>query len=80
MAVPGELAANFIKTGKPEQQYASEDESDNVQHSPIINQIVQTLQRCLYLKNNEANVNNNNNNNLIVSNLSANQKEATIQT
>jgi hypothetical protein len=76
LAVPGELAANFIKTGKPEQQYASEDESDKVQRSPIINQIVQTLQRYLYLKNNEANVNNNNNNNLIVSNLSANQKEA----
>jgi hypothetical protein len=68
LAVPGELAANFIKAGKPEQQYAAEDESDNnVQRHPIINQIVQTLQRYLYLKNNDG---------TIVSNLSANQKEA----
>jgi hypothetical protein len=67
LAVPGELAANFIKAGKPEQQYASEDESDNVQRPTIINQIVQTLQRYLYLKNNDG---------IIVSNLSPNQKEA----
>jgi hypothetical protein len=73
LAVPGELAANFIKAGKPEQHYASEDESDNVQYLPIINQIIQTLQRYLYLKNNEGNADNNN---LIVSNLNANQKEA----
>jgi hypothetical protein len=73
LAVPGELAANFIKAGKPE-QYAPDDEPDNVQYLPIINQIVQTLQRYLYLKNNGENANNNDN--LIVSNLAANQKEA----
>jgi hypothetical protein len=67
------VAENFIKAGKSEQQYAPEDELCKVQYSPIINQIVQTLQRYLYLKNNDGNVNNNN---LIVSNLSANQKEA----
>src|ERR687883_1906958 len=76
LAIPGELAENFIKAGKPEQQYASEDELDDVQYLPIINQIVQTLQRYLYLKNNDRNANNNNNDNLIVSNLSNNQKEA----
>jgi hypothetical protein len=74
LAIPGDLAENFIKAGKPEQQYAAEDELDKVQYLPIINQIVQTLQRYLYLKNNDGNENNNNN--LIVSNLSANQKEA----
>ena len=46
----------------------------------IINQIVQTLQRYIYLKNDDGNENNNNNNNnnnnLIVSNLSNNQKDA----
>src|SRR5919109_2801545 len=45
LAIPGELAAYFIKAGKPEQQYASEDGLDNVQYLPIINHIVQTLQR-----------------------------------
>ena len=74
LAIPGDLAENFVKAGKPEQQYAAEDELDKVQYLPIINQIVQTLQRYLYLKNNDGNENNNNN--LIVSNLSANQKEA----
>src|ERR687886_698617 len=42
LAIPGELAANFIKAGKPEQQYAPEDWLDKVQYLPIINQIVQT--------------------------------------
>src|SRR6187200_2157266 len=76
LAIPGELAENFIKAGKFEQQYAAEDESDKVQYLPVINQIVQTLQRYLYLKNNDRNENNSSNNNLIVSNLSNNQKEA----
>jgi hypothetical protein len=74
LAIPGELAPNFIKAGNPEQEYPPEDELDKVQYLPIINQIVQTLQRYLYLKNNDGN--DNNNNNLIVSNLSNNQKEA----
>ena len=78
LAIPGELAENFIKAGRLEQQYAARDESDKVQYLPIINQIVQTLQRYLYLKNNVENGNNNSSskNNLIVSNLSNNQKEA----
>ena len=73
LAIPGELAENFIKAGKFEQQYAAEDESDKVQYLPVINQIVQTLQRYLYLKNNDGNENNSS---LIASNLSNNQKEA----
>jgi hypothetical protein len=78
LAIPGELAENFIKAGRLEQQYAARDELDKVQYLPIINQIVQTLQRYLYLKNNVENGNNNSSskNNLIVSNLSNNQKEA----
>jgi hypothetical protein len=75
LAIPGELAENFIKAGKSEQQYAAEDESYKVQYLPIINQIVQILQRYLYPKNNVGKENNNNNN-LIISNLSNNQKEA----
>jgi hypothetical protein len=74
LAILGDLAENFIKAGKPEQQYAPEDELGKVQYLPIINQLVQTLQRYLYLKNNDGNESNNNN--LIVSNLSNNQKEA----
>src|SRR5919198_4811307 len=75
LAIPGELAENFIKASKPEQEHAQEDELYMVQYHPIIiNQIAQTLQRYLYLKNND--VNENNNNNLIVSDLSNNQKEA----
>jgi hypothetical protein len=66
LAIPGQLAENFIKAGKPEQQYAADDELDKVQYLPIINQIVQTIQSYLY----------SNNNNLIVSNPSNNQKEA----
>jgi hypothetical protein len=78
LAIPGELAENLLKAGRLEQQYAARDELDKVQYLPIINQIVQTLQRYLYLKNNVENGNNNNSskNNLIVSNLSNNQKEA----
>src|ERR671938_943191 len=72
LAIPGELAENFIKAGKPEQQYTSEDELDRVQYLPIVNQIVQTLQRYLYLENN----NYSSKSNLIVSNLNNNQKEA----
>ena len=75
LAIPGELAENFIKAGRPEQQYIAEDELDKVQYLPITNQIVQALQRYLYLKNNVENCNNSKNN-LIVSNLSNNQKEA----
>src|SRR5215217_774116 len=46
LAIPGELAEkNFIRAGRPEQQYTAEDELDKVQYLPIINQIVQTLQR-----------------------------------
>src|SRR5919202_271363 len=74
LAIPGELAENFIKAGKSEQQYAPEDESNKVQYPPIVNLIVQTVQRHLYLRINNENLDNNNN--LVVSNLSANQKEA----
>jgi hypothetical protein len=73
LAIPGELAENFINAGKSEQQYTLENESDKIQYLPVINKIVQNLQRYLYLKNNDGNVNNNN---LIASNLSNNQKEA----
>ncbi|HEX5921720.1 MAG TPA: hypothetical protein VFY55_08090 [Nitrososphaeraceae archaeon] len=72
LAIPGELAENFIKAGKPKQQYTSEDELDKVQYLPIVNQIVQTLQRYLYLENN----NYSSKSNLIVSNLNNNQREA----
>ena len=75
LAIPGELAENFIKASTLEQQYTAEDELGKVQNLPIINQIVQTLQRYLYLKNNAEN-GNNSRNDLIVSNLSNNQKEA----
>jgi hypothetical protein len=76
LAIPGELAENFINAGKSEQQYTVENESDKVQYLPVINKIVQNLQRYLYLKNNDGNDNNNNNSSLIASNLSNNQKEA----
>jgi hypothetical protein len=75
LAIPGELAENFINAGKSEQQYTLENESDKIQYLPVINKIVQNLQRYLYLKNNDGN-DNNNNSNLIASNLSNNQKEA----
>jgi hypothetical protein len=74
LAIPGELAENFIKAGKPEQEYSGDDELDKVQYLPIINQLVQTLQRYFYLKNNDWNENKNNS--PIVLNPSANQKEA----
>ena len=75
LAVPGELAENFINASKPEQQYIPHNELDKIHYPPIVNQIVQTLQRYLYLRNNNGN-DTYDNNNLIVSNLSANQKEA----
>src|SRR5919199_5619585 len=65
--VPGELAENFINASKTEQQYTPQDESDNVQYSPIVNQIVQTLQRYLYLRNKNGDNIYYNNSNLIVS-------------
>lgn len=74
LAIPGELAENFIKAGKPEQEYSGDDELDKVQYLPIINQLVQSLQRYFYLKNNDWNENKNNG--PIVLNPSANQKEA----
>ena len=52
LAIPGELAENFINAGKSEQHYTVENESDKVQYLPVINKIVQNLQRYLYLKNN----------------------------
>jgi hypothetical protein len=75
LAIPGDLAETFIKAGRLEQQYTAEDELGRVQNLPIINQIAQTLQRYLYLKNNVEN-GNNSRNDLIVSSLSNNQKEA----
>jgi hypothetical protein len=75
LAIPGDLAENFIKASTLEQQYTAEDELGKVQNLPIINQIVQTLQRYLYLKINVEN-GNNSKNDLVVSNLSNNQKEA----
>jgi len=74
LAIPGELAENFIKAGKPEKEYTPEDELNKVQFLPITNQIIRTLQGYFHLKNNVGNENNNNS--LIVINLSANQKEA----
>jgi hypothetical protein len=59
LAIPGELADNFINAGKSEQQYTVENESDKVQYLPLINKIVQNLQRYLYLKNNNGDDNNN---------------------
>src|SRR5919199_4948684 len=76
LAIPGELAENFINAGKSEQHYTVENESDKVQYLPIINKIVQNLQRYLYLKNNDGNDDDNTSGNVIVSNLSNNQKEA----
>jgi hypothetical protein len=73
LAIPGELAENFIKASRLEQQYAA-DELDKVQDLPI-DRIVQTLQRYLYLNNNIEN-GNDSENNLIVSDLSNIQKDA----
>jgi hypothetical protein len=76
LAIPGELAENFIRAGKSEHGYAADNELDRVQYLPAINKIVGNLQRYLYLKNNDGNDNNTNNSNLITSNLSNNQREA----
>ena len=62
LAIPGELAENFIKADRLEQQYTAKDELDQVQYLPIINQIVQTLQRYLYLLNSNQGNNNNSKN------------------
>jgi hypothetical protein len=75
LAIPGELAENFMKASRLKQQHLTEEGLDKVQYIPIINQIVQTLQRYLYLKNSNQG-NNNSKSNLIVSNLSNIQKEA----
>src|SRR5918995_1584833 len=75
LAIPGELAENFIKASRLEQQYAAEDELDKVQNLPIIDRIVQTLQRYLHLNNNIEN-GNDSEDNLIVSDLSNIQKDA----
>jgi hypothetical protein len=74
LAIPGELAENFIKAGKPQGEYTSEDELNKVQFVPIINDIIRTLQGYFHLKNNVGRKNNDTN--LVVINLSANQKEA----
>ena len=75
LAIPGELAENFIKASRLEQQYAAKDDLDKVQNLPIIDRIVQTLQRYLYLNNNIEN-DNDSKSHLIVSDLSNIQKEA----
>lgn len=75
LAIPGELAENFIKASRLEQQYAAEDELDKVQNLPIIDRIVQTLQGNLYLNNNIEN-GNDSKSHLIVSDLSNIQKDA----
>jgi hypothetical protein len=69
LAVPGQLAENFIKTDGKAEQCAAE-ELYKIQYS--INQIVQTLQRDFYFKNGD----DDDNNNLIMSNLNNTQKEA----
>ncbi|HYY50509.1 MAG TPA: hypothetical protein VE643_06525 [Nitrososphaeraceae archaeon] len=74
LAIPGELAENFIKAGKPERVYTSDDELNKIQFLPIINGINQTLQGYFNLKNNVGRENNNNR--MVVMNLRANQKEA----
>ena len=65
LAVPGQLAENFIQTDGKAEQYLAE-ELYKTQY-----QIVQTLQRHFYFKNDE-----DDNNNLIISNLNKTQKEA----
>ena len=68
LAIPGELAENFIQADKKE-DYAAQLE--NVKD--LTNQTVQTLHRNLYLNNKD---DDDDNNNLIASNLNSNQKEA----
>lgn len=69
LAVPGELAEQFVESNKTK-QYT--DGLDAVTHST--NQITDVLQSYFYLHNN--NGKNNNNSQLIASNLNNNQKEA----
>ena len=72
LAVPGELAENFIKAAKSEEHNTSEDELDNVQYPPIY-QIVENLQRYFLMKTDD---DTNNSNNLIAPSLSISHKEA----
>jgi hypothetical protein len=72
LAIPGELAENFIKAGKSEEQYTSENESGKTQYLPIY-QIVENLQRYFYMK---ADDDTNNSTNLVAPSLSISQKEA----
>ena len=44
LAIPGELAENFINAGKPKKEYTPEDELNKVQFLPITNQMILTLQ------------------------------------
>jgi hypothetical protein len=68
LAVPGQLAENFIKTDGKAEQYVAEEK---IQYP--INQIVQTLQRHFYFKNDD---DEDDNNNPIISNLNNTQKGA----
>jgi hypothetical protein len=68
LAIPGQLAENFIKTDGKAEQYAA-GQLSKIQYP--IDQIVQTLQRHFHFKNDD-----DDNNNLIISNLSNTQKEA----
>jgi hypothetical protein len=72
LAIPGELAENFIKAGKSEEQYTSEDEFDKTQY-PLLYQIVENLQRYFYMKSDD---DTNNSTNLVAPSLSISQKEA----
>ena len=71
LAVPGELAEQFVEANKTE-QYT--DGLDVVTHST--NQIADILQKYFFYPHNNNNKNNNNNNHLIASDLNNNQKEA----
>lgn len=72
LAVPGEMAENFIKAAKSEEQYTSEDVLDKAQYPPIY-QIVENLQRYFYMKSDD---DTNNSNNLVAPSLSISQREA----
>jgi hypothetical protein len=71
LAVPGELAEQFVEANKTN-QYT--DGLDVVTHST--NQIADILQKYFFYPHNNNNKNNNNNNHLIASDLNNNQKEA----
>jgi hypothetical protein len=71
LAVPGELAEQFVEANKTK-QYT--DGLDVVTHST--NQIADILQKYFFYPHNNNNKNNNNNNQLIASDLNNNQKEA----